>query len=107
MKYEEFIIFFNNHHKGHRHTITRRELAMHTRLNDRDNRAYIEQAWRDGYFIINNNDGWGYFLVDFNDPADVGMFIKYISVEERRKKTIEEKLSIGYKQLGGVVSEGV
>lgn len=41
--------------------ISREALATKLGVTDRKARAYIEQARRDGYFIINDQDGSGYY----------------------------------------------
>jgi len=49
---------------GKENAISRRELRERTGMTDRKMRAAIATARADGEFIINNQDGRGYYMTD-------------------------------------------
>ena len=54
---------------GKENAITRQKLCEITGLPDRKVRELIEKARHEGYIIINNQDGKGYYQT--NDPKDI------------------------------------
>lgn len=102
MNYEEFVTWFINDHLGHENAVSRGDLKVLTKNDDRVTREYIAMAREDGYIII--NIGNGYFLVDWDDPEDEKEFLKFYSVERKRAKTQLQALET-YKKYADKVKE--
>lgn len=91
---------------GHKNPITRAMLSAKTGLNDRQNRALIEQTWvKEKKAIINDEEGNGYYVVDPNDPKDVRHLMIYIAKTEARVRSLNDKLKVGYEILSEVISD--
>lgn len=97
MIYEAFLSIFINHHRGHKKAIRRWLLKLMTG-SDRCNREYISRAWTDGYLILNDGKGKGYYLYD--PKTDMRNLTVYLAKELKRKQSLEEKLHIGFLELG-------
>lgn len=85
MNYEEFVTWFINEHLGHEKAVSRGELKLLTKNDDRVTREYIAMAREDDYIII--NIGNGYFLVDWDDPEDQRQYMQFNAVEQKRNET--------------------
>ena len=97
MVYQSFINLFVNAYKGNENPIKRWALKLLVG-SDRDARDYIAQAWRDNCLILNDGKGKGYYL--YNPETDRRNLTIYLAKELKRKQSIEEKLEIGYRELG-------
>lgn len=72
---------------GKNEAITRKSLCNKTGFTDRQVREYIEELRNDGYFIVNDSDGIGYYQC-----TDVAMVLKYYWAEWRRAISILARL---------------
>lgn len=86
MNYEEFVTWFINEHLGHENAVSRSELRLLTKNDDRVSREYIAMAREDGCIII--NIGKVYFLVDWDDPEDNRQYMRFYAVELKRRDTL-------------------
>lgn len=89
---------------GHENAVDRKELERRTGLDDRKNRALIEEAWaKEGKAIINDGDGNGYYVVDPYDPEDVHNLTYYLARIGAARRSLAAKEEVGYKILVEVV----
>ena len=68
---------------GKPNAITRQSLCRLTGLPDRAVRQAIENAKHDGYIIVNDQDGAGYYMT-----ADIDEIYRQYRQNERRAKSI-------------------
>jgi len=71
--------------EGRENAIPRAELRQRTGLNDREMREMIERARRNGYIILNMQDGRGYFRPT---PDEIIEIEKQYKQNDRRAKSI-------------------
>lgn len=84
---------------GKEEAITRKNLCNKTGLTDRKVREYIEELRNDGYFIVNDSDGIGYYCCN-----DIERILKYYWAEWRRAISILTRLK---KMRAWLVREGI
>ena len=108
-EYEEFAAYMVNYHTGRKNGIKRVDLVQRFG-RDRVNRNTFLQMWKDGYFVINDMRGDGYYIPDFNDPEDIRRFGRYMEVRGGAVETEAEKLKFGNLKLAElalkIITEG-
>ena len=72
---------------GHQNAVTRQMLCMLTGMSDRQVRDMIADARRDTP-ILNVQNGFGYYIPDINDPADMIDLKRFVDQETHRLKSI-------------------
>lgn len=79
---------------GHENAVTREALAAKLGTSDRAARRRIELARRDGWCIMNDGDGAGYYLAN-----DMAALERHYHVEMARANTILRNLHKLHREL--------
>lgn len=82
--------------KGKENATTRETLCAKTGLTDRHIREHIEQLRKEGYFILSDNKGKGYYRCDIND---IPSLLEYYWSEWKRSISILVRLKLLRKWL--------
>lgn len=82
--------------KGEENATTRETLCAKTGLTDRHIREHIEQLRKEGYFILSDNKGKGYYRCDV---YDIPSLLEYYWSEWRRAISILVRLKFLRKWL--------